>query len=120
MKAKRRETEEAIRKFIEKPEGAVLELDVGWGAQVGYTFPKHLTDGDGAFLCGTTYRHEENTDGRAIKIALAGSHAEREPTHSVRFMFSDYASFVLCRKCLKWLREQLKPLENYEQRNKEE
>lgn len=109
MKPDRSTIIEEIRKFIENPTGT-LQLDVAWVAQARVDFPKHLSDEHNVFLCGTRYLHDENTDGSLMEIALEGKNKSNIPTHSVNFIFSDHAEFILCKKCLKWLRKQLKPL----------
>lgn len=101
--------EQAIRNFIADPIGAKLKLDVSWVTQARRACQPHLVDAGGFFFCGTRYVYEENTNGRLLEIALKERNDDCVPTHSVEFIFSDSAEFILCKKCLKWLRKQLAP-----------
>lgn len=111
MRANRKTVEAIIQNFIENP-STTLELDVCWVKQASKDCPRHLIDEESVFICGTNYLNEEYSEGDYIAIALTDIHRKNVQTYSVNYMFGEYAQFVLCKKCLAWLRKQLQPLKS--------
>lgn len=83
MRADReKKIKEAVQRFIDEPDG-VLMLDAAWVKQASRNCPRHLTDEQSVFTCGTNYVNKDNADGDVIKIALANAFKDCVESYSV-------------------------------------